>query len=99
MIKIQIYQGTFLGWSVNLHIGVDGSSPNVVDQYSGDSLNLGHLTKENGGLTSIFGDGCDDRWRIISGKVLYKMSIYLVHYPNLFNDSVHLTMNALEIGA
>ena len=48
-------------------------------------------------LISIFEDWCDGRRLIIRDKVLHQTHIYLIYYPNLLIDAVHLTMNAIEI--
>ncbi|GFZ09646.1 hypothetical protein Acr_21g0002450 [Actinidia rufa] len=44
-------------------------------------------------LVSIFRDKYGGKRRIVHGKVLYQMAIDLVHDPNLFGDSMYLTMN------
>ena len=48
-------------------------------------------------LISIFEDWCDGRRLIIRDKVLHQTHIYLIYYPTLLIDAVHLTMNAIEI--
>ena len=46
---------------------------------------------------SIFWDRCSGKRWIIYSEVLYQASIFLVPDSDLLSDSMHLTMNVVEI--
>ncbi|GFS40081.1 hypothetical protein Acr_00g0066610 [Actinidia rufa] len=97
MIMNLTHQDSFLIWSANLLTGVDGSWLNVPDQYYGNSMNPSRPIGENSEIDQhLLGHVW---WKEVNfcGKVLYQTDIYLVHDLDLLGDSMHLTMNALEI--